>query len=206
MIKIILFDLGNVILPFNIERLARRLAPFSSFPPEAIPGHIWNENIAKTFEIGELSEEAFFEHVQKNLNLKNLTLAQFAPIFNDIFVENQDIIQLAKQLKSHYKLGVLSNTNAIHAKFVLEHFPNMKLFDKLFFSNEMGVRKPHPTIYKMVMDFFSSKPEEIVFIDDTLDNVKGASALGIHGIHYKNRELLLDDLEKLGVLPERQAA
>ncbi len=199
MIKTVLFDLGNVILPFDVMRLANRLTRYTHLSAKEIVDRLWNDHIADHFETGKMSPKEYFEYVSKLCSFQKLLFEDFVPLFNEIFDEDAGIIELISKLKNHYKLGLISNTNAIHVEHIKQTYPYIGHFDRHWWSNEAGVRKPDPTIYKMALNHFLVNPSEAVFIDDLHTNIASAMELGINAIHYKGIEPLKQELTKLGV-------
>ena len=58
----------------------------------------------------------------------------------------------------------------------------------------MGARKPDAEAFQMVLDYLQIKPEEVLFLVDKLENILGAQALGIHTIHVKTYQQMVNDL------------
>jgi putative hydrolase of the HAD superfamily len=160
---------------------------------------LWNDHVANNFETGRMSPRQYFDHVGNLCQFHDLTFEEFIPIFNEIFEEDLGVVDLISKLKSHYRLGLISNTNAIHVTHILETYPVMNSFDRHWFSNEAGIRKPNPAIFEMALTHFSVEPSEAVFIDDMPDNVESAKRMGIHGILYQGIEPLKVNLSRLGV-------
>ncbi len=200
MIKAVYFDLGNVILPVDGFRMANVLTRYCKQTPDRILESFWNHHIIENFEMGKVSPADFFAHIKTSCDITNLTLDEFVPIFNDIFDEDKRVSTLVTQIKKTCKLGLISNTNAIHVAHLLKTYPIMQVFDHLWLSNEVGVRKPDPAIYKMAISKFGVEPSETVFIDDLSANIDSANAVGMNGIHYQNYVQLVQDLKKLGVM------
>jgi putative hydrolase of the HAD superfamily len=200
MINTVLFDLGNVILPFDVMRLAKGLTKHSHLDAETIVGHLWNAHIADHFETGKMSPADYFAHVSELCGFKDLTFQQFVPIFNAIFDEETAVVDLLGRLQGRYKLGLISNTNAIHVEHIMERYPFLAKFDRRWWSNEAGIRKPNPEIFHWALSHFGAKPSESVFIDDLQENVEGAQRLGIHGIQFKSVDQLKKSLNELGVV------
>lgn len=199
MIKTVLFDLGNVILPFDVTRLARRLTKHSRFTADEIINHLWNEELADIFETGKMSPEQYYQHVSDLCEFTGLSFDTFVPIFNEIFDENHDVIALIEQLKANYQLGLISNANPIHVPHIKEKFSHLSHFDRHWWSHEAGVRKPDPSIYKMALAHFETAPQEAIFIDDLPKNIGGAKELGINAILFQDANTLKKELTKLGV-------
>lgn len=199
MINVILFDLGNVILPVDGWRLAKRLTAFSPLTAEQILTAFNDDPLVHQFETGKMSPDEFFAHIREACRLDKMTFDEFIELFNDIFEEDARVVALIKKLKRNYKLGLVSNTNAIHVQYLQKRYPILSEFDRLLFSNEAGVRKPDPAIYRLALDHFSSKPGDAVFIDDLANNIAGAKEVGLHAIRFQGYEKLTEDLQALGV-------
>ena len=99
-------------------------------------------------------------------------------------------LEVLANLKN-YRTFLLSNTNQIHVDFIVQQMIDEgqatleSLFEKVYYSQNMDLRKPDPAIYQKVLDDNQLKAEETVFLDDNLDNVRSASTLGIHIIHIQ---------------------
>jgi HAD superfamily hydrolase (TIGR01509 family) len=76
-------------------------------------------------------------------------------------------------------------------------FPVFDLLDAMVISGEEKVIKPKPGIYNILLNRYNLVPSESVFIDDNLNNIKGAQAVGMHGIQFTNKEALVGPLEAL---------
>lgn len=200
MIKVVLFDLGNVILPVDGHRLAHKLTKHTTFSAQEILECFFHHEIINPFEKGEFTPDDFYKKVCGKMNLTGLEFAEFITHFNDIFDEDQNVIDLLAILKHNYKLGLISNTNQVHVEHMTARYELFKHFDELWFSNEAGLRKPDPAIYRLAIEHFGVNPREMVFVDDLKPNIEGAESLGINGILFKSYEQLVRDLDKLGVI------
>ena len=100
-------------------------------------------------------------------------------------------IELLKHLKNNYRIFLLSNTNAIHVqrygknlkdKFGLEGGLS-NLFEEVYYSHEVGLKKPDHKIFCYILEENKLKPEETLFIDDSMQNIITANSLGLETIH-----------------------
>ncbi len=198
-IEVILFDLGNVILPFNHYQIAEKLAPFSRRQESPDPSRIFaylfdlHLGLCNEYETGRLSSQAFFDSVRRAFDLQ-LSFDQFVPIWNEIFTENREVSDIIRSLKGEKRLGLVSNTNPLHFDYALAHYPVLYVFDRWILSHEVGSKKPDPEIYRKAIDWASVTPEKILFIDDAQRNVEGAAAMGIQTIHFVSVQQLKEEL------------
>jgi len=201
-IKVILFDLGNVILPFNHYQIAEKLARFSERKELSGPSQIFSylfdrENGAvNDYEIGKMSSIEFFNQVKERFNLV-LAFDAFVPIWNEIFTENRDVSELIRCLRGKKKLGLLSNTNPLHFDYALSTFPVLKLFDKWILSHEVGFKKPAAEIFLKAIEWASVSPMAILFVDDIKEHVEVAASVGMQAIHFTSAQQLRRELEKV---------
>ena len=200
MISVIVFDLGNVLLPFNYE------TPLKHFN-EIKPGlgdkfaHLYKENyhVHRDYESGKISTQDFLSIMTGWLD-NTVTGEEFCRIFSEIFTKNEDVISLLPKLKKNYTLCLLSNTSEMHRDYGYRHHDYLKYFDKLFLSFEVGAVKPEKEIYAAVERFTQKPPEEHIFIDDIAEYVEGAKQCGWDGIQFKDYENLIVEFEKRGII------
>lgn len=199
-IKIIVFDLGNVLLPFDYSIAVHKLNKIKSGYGERLINFLKNNyDIHRNFEKGKIAEEEFCNTMLSSIDFIIDTEA-FRKIYSDIFSVNTAVADLLPKLKERYKLVLLSNTNVIHKKYGYEHLEFFKHFDKLILSHEVQTVKPEAKIYQCVESFTNCKPEEHIFIDDIEEYVQAAINKGWHGIVFKNSTQLKIELKAKNIL------
>ncbi len=196
--ELIIFDLGNVIFLYDHHIIVHKISKLESIPEERIYYVGFQSDMYKLFDRGKINGEAFFNRFKEELELK-MDFKTFIPIWNDIFTANKGIINLIRKLKINYKIYVLSNTNELHFNYLVQKFSIMKEIENFVLSFEVGNSKPHPDIYKSVLNEAKVKPEKAIFIDDYLEFIEGARKLNIRGIHFKDEFQLIEELNSLGV-------
>jgi len=201
-IEVILFDLGNVILPFNHYQIAEKLSRFSQEKefqdPQKIFSYLFDfENgMINDFDLGRVSPPEFFRSLKQHLGL-SISFEAFLPIWTDIFVEDQEVSKIILTLKGRWRLGLLSNTDPLHFNYVLSKFPIMGTFDKWILSYEVGFKKPAVEIYQRAIEWASVAPGKILFIDDMRKHVEVAISLGMQGIHFVSAHQLKVELSRV---------
>jgi putative hydrolase of the HAD superfamily len=98
-----------------------------------------------------------------------------------------------------YRLALLSNAPADFAEVMVEQ-PVARFFEHLAFSCYLGSVKPEPECYAAVLAMLGARPADVVFIDDRPENVAGAAAVGIHGVHFTTPEAVRAALAGHGIL------
>ncbi len=184
-IKAILFDLGQVILDFDFEPAFRKLSRFTRRSPEQIQAYFYASGLEALYDGGKISSQTFHREVKKALG-HTLDYNEFKKIWNNVFTLNPRVARLIKNLKSRYRLVLISNTNAMHYEYVRIKYPVLSCFDKHILSFKEKARKPDKRIYQTAVKACRARPAEILYIDDREDLIEAAKGLGFHTFTFKN--------------------
>lgn len=201
MIKTLMFDLGNVLVPFDFKRCYAALEPLCDFPAEEIPRRVRNTDLVVEFESGRVSPDEFFRRITELLGLRT-TYDQFREIWNSVFlpctlIPEDDI----RALRERYRILLLSNTNALHFAMLRETYPILAHFDSFVLSHEVGAMKPLPRIYHEALARAGCRPEECFYTDDIADYIEGARREGIDAVQFRGYDNLKVELVKRGIWP-----
>lgn len=198
--SVIVFDLGNVLIPFDYNIMINRLDSVEEGLGKQFMEHYRaNYHIHRKFERGELTNDEFIDLMLKSCN-GSLDRETFCRYYSEIFSLNSDVAALLPELKKKYRIVLLSNTNDIHRQYGYKQYEFLKYFDKLILSHEVGAVKPEPEIYKAVEEFTQASPEEHIFIDDVLEYVEGAKKMGWDAVQFTGYEQLVKDFNARGIL------
>jgi putative hydrolase of the HAD superfamily len=98
-----------------------------------------------------------------------------------------EIFSLIEKLKNNYKIAILSNADSesVRERFKKQNFPLEKYFDYISISSETGLLKPDPEAFKHCLKIMEIKPEEVIFIDDTKENILSAESIGMNTFRYE---------------------
>ena len=180
MIDTIIFDFGDIFINLDKQATIDGL--------ERLGLSSWNEDLDRlniSFEKGQISRDAFLLGIQKQI--PNATIDEILMAWNAVLLDfplyRLEFLQL---LSKKFRLFLLSNTDAIH----IDHFEQRegasfygdfyKCFEKVYFSFEMGMRKPDAEIYTTLINRHELSPKRTLFVDDKKDNTDAAKALGLH--------------------------
>lgn len=196
-IKNIIFDLGGVILDIDESMAIAELRNIG----------VTNLNILNNpdfkalddkFEMGIISAPTFRSRAKQLVHAETLSDSDFDFIWNAILLDiPRERIQAIEEIKEHYNIFLMSNTNEIHydlyirdlqLRFGYKQFDD--LFDKSYFSFDTHLLKPNPLFFEYILDQQGLKPSETLFIDDTRENILAAQNLGIHTYHIRRDELV----------------
>jgi epoxide hydrolase-like predicted phosphatase len=200
-IKAIIFDFGGVILDIDYNKTHKA---FKDLGIKNFDEMYSQKNVNSLFhdlEEGKINEEEFYDGVRKSSHL-GLTDQQIKTAWNAILLRyREEALHTLKAIKQKYKLYLLSNTNIIHHtefnKIYRDQINNGSLneyFDKAYYSHEIGYRKPGREAYEYVLKENNLSPSETLFIDDSIQNINAAKALGLQTIFLKEG-MKLEDLD-----------
>jgi len=153
---------------------------------------------------GNMTDDEFYQLACDLLQVCMVDQTEFFEAFNSIISDiNLNVIDLIKKIRdtNKYKLIALSNVNSSHWDFILKkNWDFLNYFHELILSHEIHLIKPDPEIFKYAIQKAGCKPQQIVFIDDGLNNIRSAKQLGIFGIKYTNLDELIEELKKLKII------
>ncbi|MBC7440230.1 MAG: HAD family phosphatase [Flavobacterium sp.] len=180
MINTIIFDFGDIFINLNKEK------SFEAFRKLGL--NCLNEKLLLLnceFEKGKISEAAFLGGFTEFI--PNASLGEIKEAWNSIIGEfplyRLEFLQL---LKSKYRLFLLTNTDMIHIenfeeKVGISFFSAFyQCFEKVYYSYEMGMRKPDEGIFKYIIKKHDLNPAKTLFIDDKIENTDAAISVGLN--------------------------
>jgi HAD superfamily hydrolase (TIGR01509 family) len=199
--KAIIFDLGAVILNINYQNTIDKFTKLGVNNAATFYSKKVQTNLFNQIETGMISSNEFLKALQKET--KNANINQVEKAWNAMLLDlPEERIQLIEKLKNNYSIYLLSNTNAIHIDAIKKQLGKRKwlafckLFDKMYLSHELGLRKPDVKIFEYILNEQKLKAEEVFFIDDSPQHIASAKKIGIHCHH------LLDDENIITLFPD----
>lgn len=194
----ILFDLGGVILDINIQATLKRFYELG-FPAELMQyPESMQTDIFFRYQTGKLETEQFRNEIRKASGV-DMSDQEFDEAWNAMLVGiPRERTRLLKVLSKRYALYLLSNTSALHAQVFEKMYLDaagetmFDVFNKIYYSHEIGQHKPDPEAWEHVIKDAAILPEETLFLDDSIQNIKAAKELGFQAIHIHERTHLMN--------------
>ena len=191
-IETIIFDFGGVLIDIEPAKTAVALAALGlPLDPKIY------QPIVSQYDKGLIDAQAFFHQMAAH-SKKKAHKSSFIKAWNAMLLDVPEArIWFLKKLQKHYKLILLSNTNDTHIRAIKKqmgpfHFQQfISCFDGVYFSFEHGMQKPDEQFFKKVLLEQKIKPETTLFVEDTLENLIPAEALGIQTyFHERNGDII----------------
>lgn len=190
-IKNIIFDFGNVLLNIDPSLSAKAFTKLGIKEGVDFWGSRSSSELLIGLEKGTITPEEFRKGALEML-VESITPQQVNEAWNALLLDLPfERVEMLKRLKPDYRLFLLSNSNQIHYEYFMPGFEEKfgfqmgDLFEKLWFSHQLGLIKPGMEIYRHVLKDADLNPAETLFIDDTLVNVEAARSLGVNAWHLE---------------------
>ena len=199
-IKAVIFDMGGVLV--RTEDRAPRSALGLRFGKTytELNGIMFANKSSLRASRGEISaRDHLQQQVMRTLDLPETDEA-IDSFINEFFRGDKvdgEIIDYIQSLRPRYKTVLLSNAWDNLREILVKTWKIADAFDEIFISAEMGVAKPDPKIYEMVLEKLGIAPEETVFVDDSIENIESARKLGMHGIYFQDKDVAMAELKKV---------
>ena len=176
--KAVVFDLGKVLLDFDYEILARRMASQSSLSAEEILTVVNQTPLLHRYETGLISDLELYDAVVKATGFRG-TEEEFLNWFGDIFTEIIPMVELQKELVCRgVPTYVFSNTNAQAIRHVRKSFAFYRQFTGEVLSYEVGSMKPDSRIYEAVECVSGFTGNDLLYLDDRPENIAAGDSRG----------------------------
>jgi HAD superfamily hydrolase (TIGR01509 family) len=175
----VVFDLGNVLLPINLDLTYAAFASYTHyFSAEEIKYSTEQESLWLPYESGLVSCAQFRASICTRFQME-CTDAEFDHAFSALLLDfPTDVVLIIEEVKANFPVYLLSNTSRIHSQLFLQNESLFSKFESLHLSYEMGLSKPDKRIYQQVVDANALHEKQIIFFDDNSFNVQSANEFG----------------------------
>jgi len=195
-IKAVFWDIGGVIARTEDLNPRDQLAADLGITRAYLNDLFFSGTEGTRAQKGEITSEELMVYIRRKLKLAPSEHPDLETRFFAGDRVDYELVDFIRALKSTYKIGIISNAWSQLTE-LLDHWGIRDAFDAMIGSGDVGFMKPDPRIYRLALEGLGVQPEEAVFVDDFLENVNGARALGMHAIHFKNPKQALGDLKRL---------
>jgi HAD superfamily hydrolase (TIGR01509 family) len=196
--RLLLFDLGNVLVRFEPDRFTSVLG----LDAHDARHHYENKmrELTNRYESGGCTTSEYFASLSAFLQNRfdEATLKEaFLSVLTDPIPGMEEVV---REATARVPAAVVSNTNEAHFSSVLPRVPALRHLPKRYLSYQIGVIKPSQEFYQFILRNEKVQPNEMLFIDDVRQNISAAEQAGMAGYQFDGAEQLRNHLKTLGVL------
>lgn len=196
--KAVFFDIGNVLVRFDLAGLLKDFAWGRGSSPWRVARLVWSRRLNDDVERGKISSAELHALIRNQTGYMG-DFDDFRRLWCGRFRLEERSAALFKKLARKRPVYLLSNTNALHWEHIKKRYAFAREATGAVLSFEVGVRKPERAIYAAAWAAAGAAPEECLFIDDLAENVAGAKAAGMRALRFKTPARLERDLAALGL-------
>lgn len=200
-INTIIFDLGGVLIDWNPEYVFLKEFRGNREKMDWFLNEIcaweWNANQDAGYPIEKATEErvALFPEYEE---LIRMYYGRWDEMLGYTHDDTLHILERATA-NENYRVYALTNWSGETFPKAIKKFPWLQLFEGILVSGDEGMRKPFREIYELLLSRYEIQADRALFIDDSINNVKGSEAAGIKGIHFRSASQLQNSLVELGI-------
>ena len=198
-IEAILFDLGRVIVDFDMNPTIETLTGHSPLERQKFEEILWDTGWIRRYERGEVSTRDFYHFLRRDAGLE-MEYQEFyrcwAEVFEPELIVSEDLLA---ELGRRYPMGLISNTNEAHAEYIRVHYGVFQHFDHHILSYQVGSLKPDRKIFECAIEAMGKVPERLLFIDDREENVSAGSQLGMRTHRFESLAGLGRAFQEVGI-------
>lgn len=193
--RVVLFDLGNVLVYLRLERFWDALHEPDAERRQRV-GHELRE-MGKVYEGGRMTTVEFRKEALRIVG--NQAATDIERAFLGVLPEPvEGMEELVRKVSEQASTALVSNTNPLHIDHCLRSVPSLRHMKRLYLSYELKALKPDPAFYEGVVRGEGMEPSSMLFVDDLPENIEGARRAGMQGIVFRGSKELSDDLRAVG--------
>ena len=191
--SVILVDMGGVLL--DHEHALRETTKKLEIPYKRFKNEI-NKIYARCETDGTTIDE-FWRYLLKRVD-STVRVQEYKNVYNANHIKNVELFNFLKKLNDRgIKLGLSTNNIKNHLTDLDNIFGFLKLFEWVFDSSEMNVRKPEREYFEKILKTTKVPKNDVFFIDDRLDYLKGAKSFGFKVFHFSDFRKSTKELRKV---------
>jgi len=175
-IRAIIWDMGGVLLRTDDSSSRTQLARKYNLTLEELNKLVFAQEVSYLASLGKATEDDIWNEVAKKLSLDKKDLGEFLKMFWAGDNLDRGLIDFIRSLRPEFRTGLLSNAWLGTRRTLTETYKCIDAFDSVVISAEIGIMKPDPRIFDLILRQMKVKANQAIFVDDTLENVTAAKS------------------------------
>jgi len=192
-IKALIWDMEGVLMLTDESNIPLTVAKTLNTPYEKVREIYFGDNNDKV-DLGEITMDQFNNYVLDTLQISRDKKHLLEEVFYERAYIDKDLLKQIVEMGREYKIGLLSNYSNDLRPRIEKEWAIGSVFDEIIISCEVGIIKPDPAIFNLMLGRLGVKADESVFIDDRIKNIDGAKKMGFHTIYFTSKEQALEEL------------
>jgi putative hydrolase of the HAD superfamily len=196
-----LFDLGNTVIKLAYERVLENICKDSPATRDEVVELFEKPGSYRDLERGAITFSEFYDFLCDRAGYRG-SLQQFREIWSDFFDGPMPgIEEVLDRVRERYRVAFLSNSNEVHAEVIPRQYAALfRKDDRFIFSHRFQSAKPDPELFHRALEVIGALPQQAALVDDLLENVLAARALGMQAFQYRDSATLVRELTDEGLL------
>ena len=195
MIRAVIFDFGGVLVRTEDQSPRRELAERLGITRQQMYYLMFDSPSAQQASLGKITATQHMEAIRAALGIPADEFLSVPGAFWSGDRLDREMVEYIRSLRTHVKTALLSNAWDDLRGVLTESWKIADAFDEIVISAEVGIAKPDPRIYQLLLERLLVSPEEAVFVDDFSENIQGARSVGLHTIRFQSPQQALAELE-----------
>jgi HAD superfamily hydrolase (TIGR01509 family) len=186
-LRAVIFDFGGVLArtrsQVRREAWSRRL----NIPVRELNDIVFGAENGYAAQLGQWTDDVHWDWIGRRIGLSGDSLERFrSDFFADDVLDIELLAHVDRLRAAGYHVGLLSNASGNARQIFRDRYDLLDHFDSVTISAEEGIMKPDPRIFHTALVRAGVEPEQALFVDDFIENVDGARALGMHAVHFQD--------------------
>jgi glucose-1-phosphatase len=196
-----LFDLGNTVIRLAYERVMENICKLASAKRDDLVELLEQAGGYRDLERGAITFVEFYDFLRERAGYRG-SLGDLQQTWSDFFDGAMPgIEEVLERVRQRYRVAFLSNSNEVHADVIPRKYAALfRPDDRFIFSHRFKTAKPDPEMFRRALEVIGALPRHAVFVDDAMENVIAARALGMKAYQFRDSATLLSELQSDGLL------
>jgi epoxide hydrolase-like predicted phosphatase len=200
-IQAVVWDLGGVILRTFDWSGRIRWEERLKLEPYALSGLVFKSAAARKASVGKANSADVWQWIGEHLGLEERQLREMERDFWSGDQLDENLLTFIRSLRPKYKTGLLSNGWPDTSQALDNEWNIADAFDAIVVSADVGMVKPDPRIYHLMLERLDVSAAHAVLIDDFEENIDGARQVGMQAILFQSPEQVISALRSLIDIP-----
>jgi len=184
--RIILLDVGDVLVSVNFMRFCRAVAIDRVAGAEEVYRKYCTGKLKEKFETGWIAPHEYLAIIAGDPLSKVMPLYELKLRWQDIFEPLEGAVEAVRLLKEKHFLWIMSDTDPLHFTFLINNYPLLRSVDRYYLSFEHGKMKRSVDAFGYLLESSGVSSDDFILIDDKAINCASASEAGIRSIQFLN--------------------